>query len=140
MRTIAKLFLAGIVAFLPLAILYGWLTATFRPTWEPVGVIGLGLLAGMGAMVGMYLMATIRKLDRDPADNPEGRIADSAGDYGFYAPYSWWPLFLGGSAAIVFLGLALTNHSGWWLFVIGVVFGVIALLGWTFEFFRGDAA
>ena len=44
------------------------------------------------------------------------------------------------SAAIVFLGLALTNHSGWWLFVIGVVFGFVALLGWTFEFFRGDAA
>ena len=35
MRTVAKLFLAGIVAFLPLAILYGWLTATFRPTSRP---------------------------------------------------------------------------------------------------------
>ena len=47
---------------------------------------------------------------------------------------SWWPLQLGVAALLTFLGLAV----GWWIFLIGVLFAVVALLGWSFEYFRGD--
>ena len=36
----------------------------------------------------------------------------------------------------MFLGLAV----GWWLVIIGTVVGGMALIGWTFEYFRGENA
>lgn len=138
MKTSAKLFLLGLLFFLPVAVIYWFFTWRVMGQWEPVGVIGVTLLGVMTGMVGLYLGATVRKLDTDPADSFEGEVADSAGEFGFFAPYSWWPLWLGISAALVFLGLALTHYSGWWLFPIGAVAGVVAIVGWTFEYFRGD--
>jgi hypothetical protein len=29
---------------------------------------------------------------------------------------------------------------GWWIFAIGVFIGVPALIGWTFEYFKGQHA
>jgi len=29
---------------------------------------------------------------------------------------------------------------GWWLFVIGAVFGAVALCGFVFEYYRGEHA
>ena len=40
------------------------------------------------------------------------------------------------SAAVVFLGLAV----GWWLVIIGVGFGALALIGWVYEYSRGPFA
>jgi hypothetical protein len=37
---------------------------------------------------------------------------------------------------VCFLGLAV----GWWLFIIGASLGVVALVGWTFEYFKGPHA
>jgi hypothetical protein len=53
-----------------------------------------------------------------------------------YAPWSWWPLAIAGSAAVVFLGLAV----GWWLVYVGIALSAIALVGWVFEFSRGQHA
>ena len=138
MSTSAKLFSLGAIFFVPIAVIYWYFTTTTMGQWEPVGVVGILLLGLMTLMVGLYLRATTRKLDMDPGDNPQGAVADAAGDYGFFAPYSWWPLWLGLAAFTVFLGVAISNHSGWWLFVIGAVFGVWALIGWAFEFYRGE--
>jgi hypothetical protein len=43
---------------------------------------------------------------------------------------------LAASAALCFLGLAI----GFWIAIIGAVFGVVALVGWTFEYFSGPHA
>lgn len=130
MKAAAALFNSAFVFFAPLGLLYGWLTA-----WrEPVGPVTLVLLGIMGLMVGVYLRATAKRLDRDPSDNPRGDIYEQAGEYGFFSPHSWWPLPLGIAGALLFLGLAV----GWWLFLVGAVFGIVALLGWAFEYFRGD--
>ncbi len=37
------------------------------------------------------------------------------------------------SFATVVLGVVF----GWWLFIIGVAVGAVALVGWVFEFYRG---
>ena len=100
---------------------------------EFVGVIGLIMGGLLGFMIAFYLWRTRLKHAEDPSDNPVGDIDDISGDYGFFSPYSWWSLWLGLSAAICFLGLAV----GWWVFAIGAFFAVPALIGWTFEYWKG---
>jgi hypothetical protein len=132
MKVEFKLFVIIAAFFAPVAIIYGIAT-----DWsEPVGPVALGLTAGLGIMIAFYLWATGRRLPERPEDNPHGEIEEQEGDYGFFAPHSWWPLALGGTAAICFLGVAV----GWWLFIIGAAFGVVALVGWTFEYFKGPHA
>ena len=85
---------------------------------------------------GFYLWWTARKLDDRPEDDPAAPISAAEGEYGFFSPHSWWPLPLAAGAALMFLGLAV----GWWLLIIGAVVGGMALIGWTFEYFRGENA
>ena len=68
--------------------------------------------------------------------NPEATIEEGSGELGVYSPWSWWPLIVAGGAAIGFLAMAL----GWWLMVIGAVVAIIGLVGWIFEFSRGQHA
>lgn len=103
---------------------------------EPVGVVALTLSALLCAMVAYYVWFTGRKMDLRPEDDEHGDIAQFQGDFGFFSPYSWWPLFVGACAAFCFAGLAV----GWWMFIIGATFGVVALVGWTFEYFKGEHA
>jgi hypothetical protein len=103
---------------------------------EHVGYIALWLCGGLFALTGFYLYWTGSKLAPRPEDDPAGEIAQAEGDYGFFSPHSWWPLAVGASAAVIFAGLAV----GWWLVIIGAPLGVLATIGWTFEYFRGDRA
>lgn len=134
MKVEAKLFQYGVLPFALIAAIYAWVTSKSEFGIEPVGVVCLVLLAVMVGMIGGYLGITGRKLDARPEDDLDGEISDAEGDYGFFSPHSWWPLPLAGAALLAFLGLAV----GWWVFLIGVIFGIVALLGWCFEYFRGD--
>ena len=71
-----------------------------------------------------------------PEDRKDGEIAEGAGELGFFPPYSWWPLWCAMCLAVMVLGVAV----GWWLFIIGMVFGAIALCGLIFEYYRGEHA
>ena len=124
--------LIGVFAF-AVAAWYGIWTSSTANGVEFVGVIGLIMGGLLGFMIAFYLWRTRLKHAEDPSDNPVGDIDDISGDYGFFSPYSWWPLGLGLSAAICFLGLAV----GWWVFAIGAFFAVPALIGWTFEYWKG---
>jgi len=136
MRAMERLgILIGVFAFVVAAI-YGYWTNISDVGFEHVGVIGLILAGLLGFMIAWYLWITRKNLDVDPSDDPLGDIDEIQGDYGFFSPHSWWPLFLGASAAICFLGLAV----GWWMFIIGAFIGVPALVGWTFEYFKGEHA
>jgi hypothetical protein len=126
------LFGAGGFFFAPLAVIYGIIT-----DWnEPVGTTAISLTAGLSLMIALYLLLTGRRIDPRPEDNPLAEINEGSGDQGVFAPYSWWPLPLGFAAALCFMGLAV----GWWLVIIGVGVGAIALIGWVFEFYRGEHA
>jgi hypothetical protein len=127
-----KLFLGLAIFFAPIGLIYGIATH-----WkEPVGPAGLFLSAGLGLMIAFYLNVTARRLPERPEDNPGGEIEEHEGEYGFFSPHSWWPLPLGASAALIFLGVAV----GWWIAIIGAAVGVVALVGWTFEYFSGPHA
>ncbi len=131
MKIESALFTAGFFAFALVGLVYGlWTRWT-----EPVGPVALFFLAVMCGMSGFYLGNTGRKLDARPEEDPAATQDMAEGDFGFFSPYSWWPLPLGAAAAVIFVGLAV----GWWLFFIGVVFATLALIGFAFEYFRGEA-
>jgi hypothetical protein len=71
-----------------------------------------------------------------PEDDLAGEIEQGTGELGFFSPHSWWPLFLGLSAALAAVGFAV----GWWLFLLGACFTVLSAIGFVFEYYRGDYA
>ena len=123
-----KLFLYGVLFFFPVGLIYGVFS-----DGEPVGTVGIPLVGGLVGMIGAYLALLSRRIDPRPEDDDQGEIAEGQGDQGLFSPWSWWPLAIGASAAIAFLGLAV----GFWLTGVGVAFAVIALIGWVFEYSRG---
>lgn len=132
MKVETRLFIVLAVFFLPLGPIYLF----FNKGDELAGPIALFLTSLLAALIAFYLNVTGKQFTNRPEDNPAGMIADQEGDYGFFTPYSWWPLWLGASAALIFAGLAV----GWWLVIIGASFGVLAIVGWTFEHFKGEYA
>ena len=131
MKIEARLFLWLTPFFLVVGVIYMLLT-----DGEAVGTGALLLTGGLVAMIGFYLNLVARRIDARPEDNPYGEVEHGAGEQGVYSPWSWWPLVLAAGAAISFASLAI----GWWLLAIGAVVGVIGLVGWAFEFSRGQHA
>jgi len=124
------LFASGFFFFGIAAVIYGLLAG------EPVGTVALAFAAGMSFLVGYYLLFTARRIDPRPEDSPTAEIAEGAGELGFYSPHSWWPLPVAFFAAVSFLGIAV----GWWLFIIGAIGGGLSLIGFVFEYYRGEPA
>ncbi|SDQ33075.1 cytochrome c oxidase subunit 4 [Quadrisphaera sp. DSM 44207] len=125
------LFVGGGLFFLPLGVIYGWLSA-----WEAVGTTGILLVGGLFALVGSYLYVTSRRIDERPEDDVYGEVEQGAGEQGVFAPHSWWPLWLGAAIGVTFLGMAMA----FWLVLIGIGLSALALVGWVFEFYRGAHA
>jgi MFS family permease len=130
MKVEGWLFAAGFFFFAIAAVIYGLLAE------EPAGTVALAFTAGLAFLVGYYLLFTARRIDPRPEDSKVAEIAEGAGELGFYSPHSWWPLAVGFFAAVCFLGIAV----GWWLFILGSIGGVLAVIGLVFEYFRGEPA
>jgi Cytochrome c oxidase subunit IV len=127
MRVEGWLFLGCGVFFTGADIVY-WYTSQ-----DPTGTAALALAVGLAILAGFYILFTGRRLPPRPEDNPEGEIVEGTGEIGFFSPHSWWPLFLGLSAAVAALGFAI----GWWLLLIGLLLVVFTSIGFVFEYYRG---
>ncbi len=103
---------------------------------DPTGTSALVMTTLLAGLVAFYLGVVSRQIDPRPEDRDEAEIADGAGELGFFPPYSWWPLWCGLALAGCVLGVVF----GWWLFIIGAGAGSIALIGWVFEYYRGEHA
>jgi hypothetical protein len=101
------------------------------------GTSALVMTTLLAAMVTLYLGFHASKMEPRPEDRKDAEIADGAGELGFFPPYSWWPLWCGASLAVIVYGIAI---GAWWLFIIGVALGALALSGWVFEYYRGEHA
>ena len=101
------------------------------------GTSALVMTTLLVAMVTLYLGFHAKNMDPRPEDRKDAEIADGAGELGFFPPYSWWPLWCGLTLAVMVYALAL---GAWWLFIIGVVLGSLALSGLVFEYYRGEHA
>ena len=100
---------------------------------DPTGTTALALAVGLAFLIGFYILFTGRRLPLRPEDKPEAEIAEGTGELGFFSPHSWWPLFTGLACATAAIGAAV----GWWLFLIGMLFVVLATIGFVFEYYRG---
>ena len=101
------------------------------------GTSALVMTTLLAAMVTLYLGFHAAKMEPRPEDRKDGEIADGAGELGFFPPYSWWPLWCAASLAVIVYAVAV---AAWWLVIIGVGLGALALSGWVFEYYRGEHA
>ena len=127
MKVEGWLFLGSGIFFAGADIVY-WYTSK-----DPTGTTALALAVGLALLIGFYVLFTGRRLPLRPEDDNVGEIAQGTGEIGFFSPKSWWPLFLGLSAATLAIGVAI----GWWLFLIGLLATVLATIGFVFEYYRG---
>ncbi len=100
---------------------------------DPTGTTALALAIGLSVLIGFYVLFTGRRLPLRPEDDPKGEVEQGTGEIGFFSPHSWWPLYMGLAGAVAALGVAF----GWWLFLIGLLFVVLAAIGFVFEYYRG---
>ena len=78
MKTSGYFFLAGVLFFIPIGIVYGFMTSLE----EWVGFPALVLLGLMTGMIGYYFNKHAKLSDNLPEDDTEGEIAERAGIYG----------------------------------------------------------
>jgi hypothetical protein len=100
---------------------------------DPTGTTALGLSGGLAFIIGYYLLFTARRLDARPEDRGDAEIAEGAGEIGFFAPHSWWPILTAAAFLVVGSGLIF----GRFLLFIGIPAILLAVVGFTFEFYLG---
>ncbi|QMW67712.1 cytochrome c oxidase subunit 4 [Mumia sp. ZJ1417] len=100
---------------------------------DPTGTTALAMAALLGLLLTFFLAVVAKQIPARLEDRDDAEIAEGAGEYGFYPPWSWWPLW----SALAILVMVIGAIFGWWLFAMASVFGVIALCGWVFEYYRG---
>jgi len=105
-------------------------------TWEVVGTVGILLSAILAGFIAFFLNSVNRSQGGIllPEDRPEADIDDADPELGHFSPWSWWPFVLGLAIGLAFLGLAV----GVWIAIIGIPLVIIALVGWTYEYYRGN--
>jgi hypothetical protein len=120
----------GALFFLPVSIIYWYLSR------DPIGTTALAMSAGLAFIVAFYVLYTSKRVYPRPEDRLDGDIEEADPEYGFFSPHSWWPLGVGFGAFVVALGLIFAV----WVIVFGIVVLMLAIIGWMFEYYRGDFA
>jgi hypothetical protein len=101
---------------------------------EWVGTVALALCAILSGLIAFFMARTRRGQTAElPEDRDNALIDEGDAEQGFFSPWSWWPVSLGTSAALMFVGLAVGN----WLCFIAVPLLAISVLGLIFEYQRG---
>jgi 4-hydroxybenzoate polyprenyltransferase len=115
---------------------YWLITMDASGTPEITGTVALILTFFLSFMITAYFGLVAQRIDPRPEDKKVGEIAEGAGELGFFAPHSKWPLFV----SLTFVLVALAPVFGWWLAILGFGFGAVTLSGLIYEFYRGDHA
>lgn len=101
---------------------------------EWIGSIAIGLSGILATFIAFYLQVQLRNQGGVlPEDRLDADIDDGDPELGFYSPWSWWPLMLAAGAAVAMLGFAV----GIWVAFYAIPVVLIALVGWTYEYYRG---
>jgi len=120
-----------------LAVFFGLVAPSYwYLSGDPTGTSALVMTLALALLVTFYLGFHAKKMDPRPEDRQEAEIVDGAGELGFFPPYSWWPLWCACALWLCVLGVVF----GWWLALLGVGAGSAALMGWVFEYYRGEHA
>ena len=131
----------NIVVLLVLAF-YFFAVATMYTVWslidgqsvEWAGTLAIGLSGVLTVFIAFFLQIQFKNQGGElPEDRLDADIDDCDPELGFYSPWSWWPIILAAGAAIALLGFAV----GIWIAFYAVPLVLIALVGWTYEYYRG---
>ena len=119
------------------AFLFVFLGATSVVYWltshDPTGFTVLLLSGGMAFIIGYYVLFTARRMEARPEDRDDAEIAEGAGEVGFFAPHSWWPMIMAAMFTLTTLGLVF----GPFLILIGGLGLLTAVSGLLFEYYVG---
>ncbi|WP_082964330.1 cytochrome c oxidase subunit 4 [Mycobacterium sp. E796] len=108
MKIEARLFEFIAAFFVLSAVLYGILTALFATGGvEWAGTTALALTGGLAVITGSFFWFISRRLDTRPEDYEGAEISDGAGELGFFAPHSWWPILVALAGSVAAVGIAL---------------------------------
>jgi hypothetical protein len=124
------LFALGSAFYLAVAAIYWYLSR------DIIGTTALALTGALAFLVAFYVLYTSKRVYPRPEDRPNAEIDEADPEYGFFSPHSWWPLLIGIAAAIIGVGLIFAV----WVVVFGAFLLLIALVGWMFEYYRGEFA
>jgi len=124
------LFGIGFVFYTLLAVVYWYFSR------DEIGTTALALTGGMAFLISFYALYTSKRVYPRPEDRLDAEMDEADPEYGFYSPHSWWPLAIAVSAVIVVLGLIFAV----WLIVLGVAALILGLIGFLFEYYRGEFA
>ena len=112
-----------------------WTAITTGLEWA--GFIAILLSGVLAAFIAFYLGMVYRSQGAElPEDRPTAEIDDGDPELGYFSPWSWWPILFAAAAAVTFTGVAV----GFWLVFIGVPLILITLVGWVYEYYRGNFA
>ncbi len=114
---------------------HGWVMAWESVEW--VGTIAMALSGVLAFFIAFYVGKTHKAQGGElPQDIPTADIDDDDPEMGHFSPWSWWPFVLAAALALVFLGLAV----GVWVAFIGAPLVLVAIIGWTYEYYRNNFA
>jgi hypothetical protein len=101
---------------------------------EEVGAVSLILASVLSVFLGFYLNRVHRHQGGElPEDTLSANIDDGDPEVGHFSPWSWWPIIMAAGGALMMLGLAV----GVWMSFIAAPLILIAVVGWTYEYYRG---
>ena len=135
MKTNINLFwvLAAFFALLTAVYVVWEIIAVGRVEW--VGAVAIGLCSVLSVFIAFYLRLVYRNQGGELAeDRLDADIDDGDAEQGFFSPWSWWPVALAGAVAVAFLGLSIS----FWIVAYAVPLVLVALVGWVYEYYRGN--
>jgi len=105
---------------------------------EWTGLLPLVFTTIMSAMIAFFIQKwhASQKGVELAADRLDADIDDEDPEMGEFSPWSWWPLALAGAAALGALALAV----GTFLVPFAAGLLLVSLVGWTYEYYRGNFA
>jgi hypothetical protein len=127
MRVEAALFGVLAVFLVPVSVIYWY----YSQDWTGTACLVFSIL--LAFMVAYYLWFTARRMEARPEDRPDAEIAEGAGEVGFFAPHSWWPIGMALGFTVTTVGLVI----GPFLSLIGIGILAYTTLGLLFEFYVG---
>ena len=130
MRIEGALFGMGFIFYAFLAGIYWYFSR------DEVGTTALALTGALAFLISFYALYTSKRVYPRPEDRLDAQVDEADPEYGFYSPHSWWPLAVGVSVLALVFGLIFAV----WLIVLGAAALMFAVIGWLFEYYRGEFA
>ena len=135
MKTLRNLMIGLIFFYAVMTAFYTVWTAVIDNDPEWVAIVAFILMTLFAAFIAWYMSIEHKPFKTKvlPEDREDAEIHEADPELGVFSPYSIWPVVAAGGAALVFASIAF----GWWPAFFLAPIGLVGLLGWMFEMYRG---